>query len=143
VTPIITLFLSGFTSATLLPGTSEALLLLMLAAGGDPILLVASVTCGNILGSLLNWALGRYVNSLKHHRWFPVSEARLKRSEQWFKRFGLWLLLMSWLPVIGDPITVAAGVMRVRFWVFVILVGIGKLARYAVIAAGVGWWQAG
>lgn len=105
--------------------------------------LVVVATCGNVLGSIVNWLVGRYVNSLKHHRWFPVSEARLQQAENWFNRYGMWVLLMSWVPVVGDPLTVAAGALRVRFWSFVLFVSIGKLSRYATIAAGVGWWMGG
>lgn len=140
---LITLFISGFTSATLLPGTSEALLLVLLSGGGNPVVLVVVATCGNVLGSIVNWLVGRYVNSLKHHRWFPVSEVRLQQAENWFNRYGMWVLLMSWVPVVGDPLTVAAGALRVRFWSFVLFVSIGKLSRYATIAAGVGWWMGG
>lgn len=141
--PLVTLFLSGFTSATLLPGTSEALLLALLASGGDPVVMVVAASCGNVLGSIVNWLLGRYVNSLKHHRWFPVDEARLTRAEGWFKRFGVWLLLMSWLPVVGDPLTVAAGALRVGFWRFVLFVSVGKTLRYGFLAASFGWWFSG
>ncbi len=130
------LFLSAFLSATLLPGTSEALLTALLLEGeADVALLLFAATAGNLLGSLVNWVLGRYFASFRERRWFPVTQASYDRAERWFTRFGSWSLLFAWLPVVGDPLTVAAGLLRVPFWRFFVLVGIGKAARYLFIAA--------
>lgn len=108
------LFLSALASATLLPGSSEAALLALLATGnGDPALLVAAATAGNVAGSLLNWSLGRYLLHLSAHPWFPVRPADYTRAAGWFRRHGIWLLLFSWVPVVGDPLTLAAGAARV------------------------------
>jgi membrane protein YqaA with SNARE-associated domain len=131
------LFLSAFTSATLLPGSSEAVLLGLLAAGaGTPVLLVAVAAAGNVLGSVVNWVLGGYIARYRDRRWFPVSPAAYARAEGWYRRWGLWSLLLAWVPVLGDPLTVVAGALRVGFWRFLVLVGIGKTGRYAFIAAG-------
>ena len=129
---------SAFASATLLPGSSEALLLALVAAGGAPLPLVAVATAGNVAGSLVNWALGRFLMRFSDRRWFPVSSGALAGAEARFRRWGLWSLLLAWVPVVGDPLTVAAGALRVSFWPFLILVGAGKAARYAAIALGVG-----
>ncbi|WP_336081826.1 YqaA family protein [Thalassospira sp. CH_XMU1448-2] len=137
---LFALFLSALTSATILPGTSEAALGAMVAAGDHAIwLLVAIATLGNVLGSIINWGLGLYVDHFKDRRWFPVSPDALDRASHWFGKYGLWSLLLAWLPVIGDPLTLFAGVMRVRFIPFLILVTIGKAARYAMIAGGTAW----
>jgi len=137
---LFALFLSALTSATILPGTSEAALGAMVAAGDHAIwLLVAIATLGNVLGSIINWGLGLYVDHFKDRRWFPVSPDALDRASHWFGKYGLWSLLLAWLPVIGDPLTLFAGVMRVRFIPFLILVTIGKAARYAMIAGGAAW----
>jgi membrane protein YqaA with SNARE-associated domain len=135
------LFISAFLSATLLPGSSEAALVALLALGkSDPMLLVAVATAGNVLGSIVNWALGRFFAHFADRPWFPVSPAAFDRATGWYARFGVWSLLFAWLPLIGDPLTVAAGVLRVGFWRFVALVTLGKAARYAFIAlAFVGW----
>jgi membrane protein YqaA with SNARE-associated domain len=131
------LFFSALTSATILPGTSEAALAALIASGDQAIwLLVLVATVGNVLGSVVNWWLGLYAEHFKEKRWFPVSPDALERSSRWFGKYGLWSLLLSWLPIIGDPLTLFAGVMRVRFVPFVILVTIGKAARYAMIAGG-------
>ncbi|MCE6952035.1 DedA family protein [Cereibacter sphaeroides] len=130
------LALSAFGSATLLPGSSEAALLALLAAGHPvgPLVLVATV--GNVAGSLVNWGFGRYLMRFRDRRWFPVSGATLARAERGYRRYGLWSLLFAWVPVVGDPLTVAAGALRVGFLPFLLLVGAGKAGRYLVLAAG-------
>jgi membrane protein YqaA with SNARE-associated domain len=136
------LFVSAFLSATLLPGSSEAALIALLALGrSDPVRLVAVATAGNVLGSVVNWIMGRFFAHFSDRRWFPVSRAAYERAVSWYNRFGLWSLLLAWLPVIGDPLTVVAGALRVGFWRFVVLVTIGKAGRYAFIAAAVAGWQ--
>lgn len=130
------LFLSAFGAATLLPLQSEAVLVALLLAGQHPLwalLLVA--TLGNVLGSWVNWLLGRSIEHYRERRWFPVSPARLQQAQSWYARYGRWSLLLSWMPVIGDPLTLVAGVMRERLWVFLAIVTLAKASRYAVLAA--------
>ncbi|MBM3530209.1 MAG: DedA family protein [Alphaproteobacteria bacterium] len=137
------LFLSAFLSATLLPGSSEAALIALLALGkSDPAILVAVATAGNVLGSIVNWAMGRYFAHFSDRRWFPVKPAAFERAVAWTGRFGSWSLLFAWLPVIGDPLTVVAGALRVGFWRFVLLVTLGKAGRYVFIALAYAGWQA-
>lgn len=129
------LFLSALAAATLLPGGSEVVLGAMLASGRwDPVMLVTIATAGNVLGSTINWAIGRFLAERREARWFPVSSAALDRAEARFKRYGLPVLLLSWVPVIGDPLTLIAGLLRVRLVPFLLFVGAGKAARYGVIA---------
>lgn len=128
------LFLAALIAATLLPAQSEAVLVALLLDGGDPVLLVAAATAGNVLGSLVNWWLGLQVQRFQGRRWFPVSPVRLERAQAWYRRYGRWSLLLSWAPVIGDPITLAAGVMREPLRVFLPLVFIAKAMRYIVLA---------
>ena len=127
------LFFSAFLSATLLPGSSEVLLTALTQQGHNQWWLWLSATLGNSLGSLVNWALGRYFLHFQGRRWFPVSRDSMHRAQSWFQRYGLWSLLLSWLPVIGDPLTLLAGIMRVRLWLFLLLVTFAKGARYAVL----------
>ncbi|MDZ4191316.1 DedA family protein [Ectopseudomonas chengduensis] len=130
------LFLSAFGAATLLPLQSEAVLVALLLAGQHPLwalLLVA--TLGNVLGSWVNWLLGRSIEHYRERRWFPVSPARLQQAQGWYARYGRWSLLLSWMPVIGDPLTLVAGVMRERLWIFMAIVTLAKASRYAVLAA--------
>ena len=136
------LFASAFASATLLPGSSEAALIALLALGrGDAGLLVAVATAGNVLGSCVNWVLGRCLSSFRDRRWFPVDERSYERAAAWFRRHGAWSLLLSWLPVIGDPLTAVAGALRVDFPRFLILVSLGKAARYGFILAAFDAWN--
>ncbi len=129
------LFLSAFGAATLLPLQSEGLLAGLLLAGNPVVPLVIVASVGNTLGSLVNWLLGRGIERFRDRRWFPVGEAALERAQEWYARYGKWSLLLSWMPVIGDPLTLAAGVMRERFWVFLVLVALAKTGRYTVLAA--------
>ena len=139
---LLGLFVSAFLSATLLPGSSEAALIALLALGkSDPVLLVAVATVGNVLGSVVNWALGRFFAHFSDRPWFPVSAGAFERAAAWYRRFGVWSLLVAWVPVIGDPLTVAAGVLRTGFWPFVALVTLGKAARYVFIALAVLGWM--
>lgn len=128
------LFLSALLSATLLPGSSEALLALRLEQGGPGVLLVGSATLGNLVGSLLTYAMGRAGNPILHARWLRIERHDVARAERWFARWGLPSLLLAWLPIVGDPLCLLAGLLRVRLLPFIVLVGLGKLGRYALIA---------
>jgi membrane protein YqaA with SNARE-associated domain len=135
------LCLSAFVSATLLPGSSEAVLLGLLAKGqGAPLILIAVASVGNIAGALVNWLMGRSVLLLKEKPWFPLKDATHHRAQAWFARYGVWSLLLSWVPVVGDPLTLIAGIMRVPFWTFLFLVGTGKVLRYCLILMAWTFW---
>ena len=99
------------------------------------LMLVAVACVGNVAGSTINWAMGRSIEKLRERRWFPIKPRALARAEQWYRRFGRWTLLLSWTPVIGDPLTMIAGVLREPLWSFLLIVAIAKTARYVVIAA--------
>ena len=135
------LFSAAFAAATLLPAQSEAVLVGLLLHGAQPaaaLLLLA--TLGNVLGSLVNWLLGRSVERLRHKRWFPVSDRQLERAQRRYHRYGRWSLLLSWVPIIGDPITVIAGTLREPLWSFLLLVTLAKGGRYLLLAAiTLGW----
>ncbi|MBC3300796.1 YqaA family protein [Pseudomonas sp. SWRI18] len=130
------LFFAAFGAATLLPLQSEAVLVGLLVSGHFNLwLLLAIATLGNVLGSVLNWWLGRWVEHFKTRRWFPVSDRQLDKARQHYERWGHWTLLLSWLPIIGDPLTLVAGVMREPLWRFLLLVTLAKSIRYGVLAA--------
>lgn len=138
----LSLFATAFLAATLLPAYSEILFAGLLAAGRDPFALWAWATAGNTLGAAVNWALGRYLLAFENRRWFPFRREQLGHAQRWFARYGVWSLLMAWAPIGGDALTFVAGLMRVRFWLFALLTGIGKGVRYAIVIAvvsGVGW----
>ena len=129
------LFAAAFLAATILPAQSEALLVGLLLAGEQPAaLLIAIASVGNVLGSAANWLLGRGIERFADRRWFPVKAAALERAKRWYRRWGKWSLLLSWVPVVGDPITVAAGVLREPFPMFLLLVTVAKVGRYLLLA---------
>jgi membrane protein YqaA with SNARE-associated domain len=127
------LFGSAFLAATILPFYSEVVLFALLRAGGDPVLLVVIATLGNTLGAVVNWLLGRYLLHFQDRRWFYFSRPQIERAQRWFQRYGFWSLLMAWAPVGGDALTLIAGIMKVRLWLFLLLVGLGKAARYVSV----------
>ena len=141
LTSYVGLFLAAFGAATLLPMQSEAVLVGMLLSDRYVAsALLAVATFGNVLGSALNWILGRSIERFRHKRWFPVSESKLEKAQQSYLRFGRWSLLLSWVPIIGDPLTVVAGVMREPFWSFLLIVTLAKGVRYLVLTAvTLGW----
>lgn len=130
------LFLTAFVAATILPMQSEAVLAGLLLLDAQPVwLLVAVASIGNVLGSVVNWLLGRFIERYRDRRWFPVKQASLDRAGAWYRRYGKWSLLLSWMPIIGDPLTVAAGVLREPFPTFLLLVATAKIGRYLVLTA--------
>lgn len=129
------LFSAAFIAATFLPMQSEALLVALLLNNQYSVVgLLVVATAGNVLGSVVNWYLGRVALRFKHKRWFPANDSQLARAESWYRRYGRWSLLASWLPVIGDALTIMAGVLREPLWSFVLIVTIGKGARYLALA---------
>jgi membrane protein YqaA with SNARE-associated domain len=135
------LFLAAFGAATLLPLQSEAVLVgLILSDRYWLWLLLAVATLGNVLGSVVNWLLGRAIERFRDRRWFPVSARHLENARRHYQRYGHWSLLLSWLPVIGDPLTLVAGVMREPLGRFLLIVTLAKGARYGAVAlATLGW----
>ncbi|RLL52700.1 DedA family protein [Mariprofundus sp. EBB-1] len=129
-----TLFFSALISSTLFPGGSEALLLYRLNEGGAAITLVFIATAGNVLGSCITYAMGRLGNQAVHKKWLRISAEQTERAEVWFHRHGQASLLLAWLPIIGDPLCLIAGLLRCNLITFLVLVTIGKFIRYAVLA---------
>ncbi len=129
------LFLAAFLAATILPAQSEALLVgLILSNDYSIYLLVWVATLGNSLGSLVNWYLGRYFEQFRDKTWFPVNETNLKRAQNFYQKYGAWSVLLSWLPIIGDPLTVIAGLMRMPLFPFTLLIILAKGGRYLALA---------
>lgn len=128
------MFLSAFGAATLLPLQSEAVLVgLLLSERYHAGVIWAVATCGNVLGSILNWCLGGFIERWRHRAWFPVSAAQLERAQARYQRYGWYSLLLSWVPIVGDPLTVVAGMMREPLWRFACVVAVAKGGRYLVL----------
>ncbi len=133
---LATMFAAALVAATIFPMQSESFLAgFLIKSEAAPVLLLAAASVGNVLGSCVNWMLGRYLEHFKDRKWFPASPKALEKAQETYRRYGRWTLLLSWVPVIGDPITVMAGVMREKLWVFVALVFIAKTGRYIAVAA--------
>ena len=131
----LSLFLAAFLAATIIPAQSEAgLSALILTSGNNVILLIAVAAIGNVLGAVVNWYLGRWINRFSERRWFPIKPAQLTRATLWYHRYGRWSLLLSWVPFIGDPITIVAGVLREPLLSFILIVSFAKTTRYILVA---------
>ena len=125
------LLIISFLAATILPLSSELVLLTMLLTDSfDKYLLLVVASFGNIFGSSVNWYLGKKILIFKDKKWFPVNEKQIAKSEMYFKKYGIWSLLLSWVPIIGDPLTVIAGILKINFFTFLLLVSISKTSRY-------------
>jgi len=129
------LFLISFFAATIFPFSSELTLVGLLETENySPLLLVSSASLGNILGSVFNWFLGHYLLKHLNKKWFPFKKNEIDRASSWFKKFGIWTLFFSWVPIVGDPLTFVAGMLRIKFSIFLILVSTGKILRYLMLS---------
>ena len=130
----LSLFSISFLAATVLPFSSELTLAGLISTSNyDNLLLLVVASFGNVLGSVFNWSLGFYSRNLSTKKWFPFKETQIERSSKWFSKFGKWSLLFAWLPIVGDPLTFVAGLLRIRFLDFIFLVAIGKVSRYLIV----------
>ena len=138
------LFLTAFAAATLFPAQSETVLSALIVQNNFPLwLLITVASVGNVLGSCVNWGFGRYLESFKNKTWFPFKEGALEKAQARYRKYGRWSLLLSWVPFIGDPITVVAGVMKEKFPVFLLFVTLAKTGRYLILAYIVSYGFAG
>ena len=127
------LFVSAFAASTILPMSSEVVLGALAVAGATDVwLLLAVATAGNTLGAVVNWGIGRYASTWRT-RLHWLEEAKFERACRWFNHWGIWSLLLSWLPVVGDPLTLIAGALRTAFFPFVLIVLVGKATRYIFV----------
>lgn len=132
----VILFLSSFTSSTILPGNSELTLTAFISQREfETLYLIIVASIGNVLGSIVNWYLGRYFIKFKNKKWFPFNEKKMNNSSKWFLKYGKWSLLLSWLPFVGDGLTLIAGVLKVPLFEFIVLVTIAKVVRYVFVAS--------
>jgi len=135
------LFAVALLAATILPAQSEVVLAGMILSERYHLwLLILVASIGNVLGSVVNWFLGRFIAHFEDRRWFPVKRNQIAKAERWYQRYGYWSLLLSWAPIVGDPLTVVAGVLREPLPVFLVLVTIAKVGRYLAVAALANSW---
>lgn len=128
------LFFSAFGAATLLPLQSEAVLVGLLLQNKYSIFgLIAIASLGNVLGSCVNWYLGIKIEQFRDRKWFPISAAKMAKAEVMYQKYGYWSLFLSWMPIIGDPITLVAGLLKENFFRFLLMVSVAKTARYVFV----------
>ena len=142
--PFVGLFWTSLIAGTFLPfvpGSSEMAMGGLLALEAGPAAaLIATAIFGNTLGAAMNYLVGRHIARLSEHRWFPITPDALKKTSNWFRRHGIWIVLLCFVPTFGDAITVVAGLLRADFRVFLILAAIGKSIGHIAVAGGVGWF---
>ena len=130
----ISLFISSFLSSTIIPGHSEiTLTTLILLEKYSQFLLIFFASFGNILGSVINWYLGFYITKFVNKSWFPFKKKQLDKASLWYLKYGKWSLFFSWVPIIGDPLTIVAGIFRVPLVIFITIVSISKVLRYIFV----------
>lgn len=127
------LFLLSFLASTVLPLGSEWLLAALIVQGHSPVLSIAVATAGNTLGACTTYAIGLYGGPFLIGRVLRISDASRQKAERFYARYGSWSLLLSWVPVLGDPLCLVGGMLRVHLGRFSLLVLSGKLARYVVV----------
>ena len=130
----IGLFLSSFLAATIFPLSSEVVLVFLLLKNFDPIILISIATFGNTLGSFVNYLIGAWGSLFIIRKFLKISEDDFSKAKQRFKKYGVYSLLFAWVPIIGDPLTIVAGVLKINILLFIALVASGKLIRYIIIA---------
>lgn len=133
MTGLLGMFFMAMAAASPLPLPSEPLFLTLLAAGWAPVPLVLVATAGNVLGSCVTFACGHQIARFQGRRWFPATPAQMAKAEVWFRKWGLWSLLITFLPG-GDALVLVAGALRVPVPVFLALVTLAKGGRYAGMA---------
>lgn len=128
------LLLSAFLAATILPGGSEIILAkLVLFSDYSNSLLLSIATIGNVFGSLINYILGLYLAKLQGKKFIPITKQQIKKYSKIYQKYGIYSLLFAFLPIIGDPLTIIAGIFRANIWLFLLFVTIGKFIRYVLI----------
>ena len=132
----LSLLLISFLAATILPLSSELVLGSLLSASEhNSFILIGTASLGNILGSVFNWLLGFYLFKYINKRWFPFEKNKINTASKRFNKFGVWSLLFAWVPIIGDPLTFIAGILKINFLLFLVLVSFGKISRYLFVYA--------
>jgi membrane protein YqaA with SNARE-associated domain len=125
------LFIVSFLAATILPVSSELTLAALLNTKDyNELALLFTASFGNILGSVFNWLLGFYLLKYINKKWFPFNQSQINKTSYFFQKFGVWSLLFAWVPILGDPLTFVAGILKIPFFTFLFFVSLGKIGRY-------------
>lgn len=139
---LVGVFMASFLAATVLPFSSEAVVLAMAALGGSLLPLFVVATAGNTLGGLLNYTIGRWLPADRVMRWLRIDVLQADRWRAMVQKRGAWAALLCWLPVVGDPIAIALGLFGAPLLPSAVLMLVGKAARYAVLLWSLGMFTA-
>ena len=131
---LISLFCLSFLAATVLPLGSEWLLIALIVQGEPASQVITVATIGNFIGGLTTYGLGYYGSNFINTRILRISEANLGKAMTFYQKYGSWSLLLSWVPIIGDPLCLIAGSLKLHPFTFSFFVFTGKLARYTLLA---------
>lgn len=131
----IGMFISAFLAGTVLPFSSEAVLLACVGLGLDPVWSTVSTTAGNALGGITCYWIGHLSKTEWIEKYLKVDKKQMDRAERFIRGRGSWMALFSFLPVIGDAILIVLGWMRANVWIVALSMTLGKLARYAILVA--------
>ena len=127
-------FVMSVISASIIPAQGELIMFALLASGKYTDWLLLTVACaGTVLGVSINWILGRYLSKFQNEKWFPVKGTYIEKAKTLFDKHGRAALLMAGIPLIGDPITIVAGALKVNFGFYLITAGLSKCARYGLV----------
>ena len=129
------MFLSAFLAGTILPFSSEAVMLACVGLGLDPVLSTLATTAGNALGGLTCYWIGHLGKMEWIEKYFRVDHKQLEKATRFIHGRGSWMAFFSFLPIIGDAVLIALGLMRANVWIVTFSMTLGKLARYAILVA--------
>lgn len=127
-------FLISLISASIIPAQGELVMFALMASGKYTAWLLFCTACaGTVLGVSINWFLGRYLSRFQNEKWFPVKTTYIEKAKLLFDRHGRTALLLAGIPLIGDPITIVAGALKINFWFYLFTAGLSKCARYGIV----------
>ena len=129
---LLGLFIGTFLAATIMPFSSDALYLATLVAGINPVAALTIGTLGNWLGGITTYYIGRIGRWEWLEKWFKVKPETLEKQKRYVERYGVWLALASWIPVVGDVLVIALGFYKCPPLWTILLMLIGKFGRFAI-----------
>ena len=136
------LFLACLLSATILPFSSEAIVAGAMALGYERLLIVLVATLGNTAGGMISFYMGWLCKWEWLEKYFKIKREKLERFRSHIEKYGVWAALLTWLPIVGDPLAIAMGFMRLNPWWTMLIMFVGKMLRYigSVYLLGLTGW---
>ncbi len=126
------LFLASFLASTILPFGSEGIMAYLIKSKFNLFTVVIVASIGNFLGSCTSYYIG--LAGRPYIKYLRIEPHEIENAQKYFTRYGSFVLLFTWVPIIGDVLTVTGGLLRLRFWIFSVFVFTGKFLRYLAVA---------